>query len=126
MLAPPAFATLAAVRAPLSGCFLLRVELGLLVRRQDGANLRHFLRVDGLATLHHCTSLLHVGAEGYAVTALAGSAGRFHERLGAIAQRLVLGLILLADRLDLRLLGVRQVEITAEAATFAPATRTST
>jgi len=87
----------------------MSVELGLLIGRQDGANLRRLLSVDRLATLHHLPSLVHVAAESDAVTALTGGARRISERFGAIAQSLVLGLILQADCLDLGLLGIRQV-----------------
>ena len=99
----------------------MSVELGLLLRRQDRANLRTLLSMDGLTALHHLASLLHVGAEGNAVAVLPGSTRGIGERLGAIAQRLALGLILLVDRLDLRFLGFGQVEITAETAAFATA-----
>src|SRR6185503_254714 len=110
---------LAAVGAMLRCCLLMSIELRLLLGRQDGANLRLLLGTEGLAALHYLLGLFHVAAEAHGVALLAGSARCFHERLGAITQRLILRLVLLTDRFDLGLLGVGQVEIATKATTFA-------
>ena len=67
----------------------------------------------------HLLCLFHVAAEARGVALLASGACRFHERLGAIAERLVLRLVLLTDRLHLGLLRLGQVEIATKATTFA-------
>src|SRR5688572_5690851 len=82
-LVPPTL--FCALGATLGRGFLASIELCLLLRRQDGANLRALLGAEGLTALHHLPSLLHVAAEGRGVAALTSSSCRFHERLGAIA-----------------------------------------
>src|SRR2546423_674827 len=104
---------------------LLRVgvELCLLFRRQDGANLRLLLSAVR-RILHYLMRLFHVGAERGGVTLLAGVAGRVHERLRLSAKCVVLRLILLANRLDLRLLRVGQIEIASKSFAATRATTT--
>src|SRR6266566_2779138 len=109
---PPAFVR--AVATTIGHRLRAGIELRLLRGRQNGANLRVFLSANGLATLHHLASLLHVATERGAIALLASCAGSVHKRLGLRAKRFVLRLILLTDRLDLRLLGVGQVEITSK------------
>ena len=108
--------------AALSHRFLLRVELCLLFRSENGADLSHLL---GASRLSYLTGLLHVAAESSGVTLLTRGAGRVHERLGLGAGGLVLRLILLADRLDLRLLSFSQVEIATKLTTAAELTATA-
>jgi len=116
----PAFVI--ALLATIGHLFLPRVELYLLRGSQDIANFRRLLSANGLAALHYLASLFEVAASCGSVPFLAGSTGRVDERLGLGAERLILGLILLADRLDLRLLGVSQIEIGHEVATGSAAT----
>jgi hypothetical protein len=104
---------------------LMGIELGLLIRRQDPANLRELLRMERLAALHYLLGLKHVAADRSGITLLASSASRIHIRLGLGAERLVLRLILRADRLDLSFLRIGQVEIATESKTFITATETS-
>src|SRR5437762_3384175 len=101
----PAFVT---ALTAISHLFLPRVELRALLSGQDVANLRRLLGPNGLTDL---AGLLHVAAERSGVALLASRARSVDERLGLGARRSVLRLILLTDRLDLRLLGVSQVEI---------------
>jgi len=102
--------------AALTHFFLPRVELCLLLRSENGADLGHLL---GASRLTYLTGLLHVAAESHGVTLLTRGTGRVHERLGLGAGGLVLRLILLADRLDLRLLRFGQVEIATKLTTTA-------
>jgi len=117
----PAFVSTFA--AALFHCFFLRVELCLLFRSENGADLGHLL---GASRLSYLTGLLHVAAERSGVTLLARGTGRIDERLGLGAGRLVLRLILLADRLDLGLLGLGQVEIATEFTATAELTTVAT
>src|SRR2546423_3648687 len=108
--------------------FLSRVELCALLGCQDSANLRRLLSAER-GTLHQLPGLVHVATERSAITLLASGTRRVDERLGLGAKRLLLRLILLTDRLDLRLLGIGQVEITSElaaAANLAAASRAAT
>src|SRR6266516_4521527 len=97
----------------------MSIPLCLLLRRQDGANLRLLLRADRLTALHYLASLFHIAAERRCVALLARRASRIGEGLRTITQRLILRLILLTDRLDLGLLRIGQIEIASEAKPFA-------
>lgn len=116
-LAPPTF--LSTLSATVGRCLLVGVPLCLLLRRQDGANLGHLLRANGLTALHHLASLFHIAADSRGVGLLAGRTCRIDEGLRTITQRLILRLVFLTDRLDLGLLRLGQIEITSEAKPFA-------
>jgi len=107
----------------IGGCFLAGVPLGLLIGRQDCANLGVLLSPVGLAALHDLTSLFHVGTSGCRVTLLTRGARCIHVRLGLCPERRVLRLVLLTDRLDLRLLCFGQIEITTKTFTTTGPTR---
>src|SRR5438552_17354673 len=116
LLAPT---SLSALRTTLVELFLAGVELGALIRRQDGSDLRHFLISDRLTALHHLASLLHVAAKSSGVTLLSSRTRRIEERLRLRTKRLVLRLVFLPNCCDLSLLGVGQIQVTSEPKAFA-------
>src|SRR5437763_15983403 len=82
---------------------LARIELGLLLRRQNVADLVHLLSANRLGEV---ACALHVSAERRGITLLTSRTGSGHQTLLLCAKRLERGLGLSTDRLNRGFVGI--------------------
>src|SRR5438309_8853925 len=118
--------TVAALLAPLGATLRpllhVRVEELLVLRGQRGADLRPLPNLKSLDLVTAALVLLPQRAQAGRITLLAQRPRFLHHRLHRLAQGLALRGVLRVDRLDLRLLGVAQLDA-AQRSTLTTTTR---